>query len=315
MQDKNQNNVEETTYTSPKDVEPVVIGELRKEKIGRPMIVIELGILFIIVLIGLPIVTSMMNDENSVLYKFLNGNSSNDVNITTNKTYLDGTKAQSLLRTTTLKSGNIVLKDFSLYNNTIKMTISSYNNVINLDEKEYYFEVLSSKNNNKIAYIKLTGTYDYQEKEVEFKTSANFNSNITYLGKIVLMNEDDYPEYALTTDESGIGSVTCKNDSRKIEYVFANDKLIEIKDNEVISSANLSTEKYLSTLESYRLKASKLGSIASVEETSDGILYKADIDLEKTSLPEDINDYNYYDASTNVKRVTYSMIGKGFDCE
>ena len=70
MQDKNQNNVEETTYTSPKDVEPVVIGELRKEKIGRPMIVIELGILFIIVLIGLPIVTSMMNDENSVLYKW-----------------------------------------------------------------------------------------------------------------------------------------------------------------------------------------------------------------------------------------------------
>ena len=70
MQDKNQNNIEETSYTNPRDVEPVVIGELRKEKIGRPMIVIELAVLFVIVLVGLPMINSMMNDENSVLYKF-----------------------------------------------------------------------------------------------------------------------------------------------------------------------------------------------------------------------------------------------------
>ena len=166
-------NVEKENYTDPRNVQAEVIGELRKEKIGRPMIVIELAILFIIVLIGLPIVNSMMQDENSVLYKFLNGSNTSS-NITTKQAYLDGSKEQSLLSTTVMKSGNIILKNFSLYNNTVKMTISSFNNVINLDEEEYYFEILSSKNNSKLAAIKLTGTYDYQEKTVEFKTLTNF---------------------------------------------------------------------------------------------------------------------------------------------
>ena len=179
MQDKNQNNIEETSYTNPRDVEPVVIGELRKEKIGRPMIVIELAVLFVIVLVGLPMINSMMNDENSVLYKFLNGNSSSNTNVTTKQAFVDAKKEQPLLKTTSMKTGNIILKNFLLYNNTIKMTISSYNDIINLDEDEYYFEILSNQNSNKIAYVKLTGTYDYQEKELEFKTNVNFNSKIT----------------------------------------------------------------------------------------------------------------------------------------
>ena len=156
MQDKNQNNIEETSYTNPRDVEPVVIGELRKEKIGRPMIVIELAVLFVIVLVGLPMINSMMNDENSVLYKFLNGNSSSNTNVTTKQAFVDAKKEQPLLKTTSMKTGNIILKNFLLYNNTIKMTISSYNDIINLDEDEYYFEILSNQNSSKIAYLKLT---------------------------------------------------------------------------------------------------------------------------------------------------------------
>ena len=114
MQDKNQNNIEETSYTNPRDVEPVVIGELRKEKIGRPMIVIELAVLFVIVLVGLPMINSMMNDENSVLYKFLNGNSSSNTNVTTKQAFVDAKKEQPLLKTTSMKTGNIILKNFLL---------------------------------------------------------------------------------------------------------------------------------------------------------------------------------------------------------
>lgn len=313
MQDNNFN--EENSYTNPKDVEPVVIGELRKEKIGRPMIVIELAILFIIVLIGLPMVNSMMSDENSVLYKFLNGNTGSSNNITTSKTYLDALKEQSLLKTTTMKTGNIILKNFSLYNNTIKMTISSYNDIINLDKDEYYFEILSNTNDSKIAYVKLTGIYDYQEKEVEFKTNANFNSNITYLGKVVLMSDEDYPEYKLSTDESGIGNLTCKKDDRVLDYVFSADKLISFSDTNVVKKAGLSDEEYLSSLGEYKSLVSKLGKSASLEETSDGILFKANVDLESVTIPESIVDYNYFKVSTNVNKIYYSMTGKGFDCE
>ena len=315
MQDKNQNNIEETSYTNPRDVEPVVIGELRKEKIGRPMIVIELAVLFVIVLVGLPMINSMMNDENSVLYKFLNGNSSSNTNVTTKQAFVDAKKEQPLLKTTSMKTGNIILKNFLLYNNTIKMTISSYNDIINLDEDEYYFEILSNQNNNKIAYVKLTGTYDYQEKELEFKTNVNFNSNMTYLGKVVLMTDDDYHEYKLETDESGIGNLTCKKDDRELDYVFSSDKLISFSDTNIVKKAGLTDEDYLSVLGDYKTLASNLGKSATLEETSDGILFKASVDLEKDTVPESVKDYNYYVVNTNVKKIYYSMTGKGFDCK
>lgn len=307
-------NVEKENYTDPINVQAEVIGELRKEKIGRPMIVIELAILFIIVLIGLPIVNSMMQDENSVLYKFLNGSNTSS-NITTKQAYLDGSKEQSLLSTTVMKSGNIILKNFSLYNNTVKMTISSFNNVINLDEEEYYFEILSSKNNSKLAAIKLTGTYDYQEKTVEFKTLTNFNSNITYVGKIVLLKDEDYPDYKLQTDESGIGGITCKKDSREIEYIFYNDKLMSINDTQVITKNGLTDEEYLNKKSEYDKLVINMGKLATLEETSDGLLYKANIDLEKSTIPKNVVEYNYYVKDTNVKKVHYAMTGKGFDCK
>lgn len=307
-------NVEKENYTDPRNVQAEVIGELRKEKIGRPMIVIELAILFIIVLIGLPIVNSMMQDENSVLYKFLNGSNTSS-NITTKQAYLDGSKEQSLLSTTVMKSGNIILKNFSLYNNTVKMTISSFNNIINLDEEEYYFEILSSKNNSKLAAIKLTGTYDYQEKTVEFKTLTNFNSNITYVGKIVLLKDEDYPDYKLQTDESGIGGITCKKDSREIEYIFYNDKLMSINDTQVITKNGLTDEEYLNKKSVYDKLVINMGKLATLEETSDGLLYKANIDLEKSTVPKNVVEYNYYVKDTNVKKVHYAMTGKGFDCK
>lgn len=307
-------NVEKENYTDPRNVQAEVIGELRKEKIGRPMIVIELAILFIIVLIGLPIVNSMMQDENSVLYKFLNGSNTSS-NITTKQAYLDGSKEQSLLSTTVMKSGNIILKNFSLYNNTVKMTISSFNNVINLDEEEYYFEILSSKKNSKLAAIKLTGTYDYQEKTVEFKTLTNFNSNVTYVGKIVLLKDEDYPDYKLQTDESGIGGITCKKDSREIEYIFYNDKLMSINDTQVITKNGLTDEEYLNKKSEYDKLVINMGKLATLEETSDGLLYKANIDLEKSTVPKNVVEYNYYVKDTNVKKVHYAMTGKGFDCK
>ena len=64
----NQNKQEETQIdyeTANKNNQPITLGELRKEKIGRPVLVLEMLVLFIIVLIALPIVNNMLNDENS----------------------------------------------------------------------------------------------------------------------------------------------------------------------------------------------------------------------------------------------------------
>ena len=65
----------------------------------------------------------------------------------------------------------------------------------------------------------------------------------------------------------------------------------------------------------YKTLASNLGKSATLEETSDGILFKASVDLEKVTVPESVKDYSYYVVNTNVKKIYYSMTGKGFDCK
>ena len=68
MEGNNQDNKQD-----PRLIQPQIIGELKKDKIGKPMIVIELFLLFVIVLLILPMVNTMLNDENSDLYKMIYG--------------------------------------------------------------------------------------------------------------------------------------------------------------------------------------------------------------------------------------------------
>ena len=96
---------------------------------------------------------------------------------------------------------------------------------------------------------------------------------------------------------------------------FSSDKLISFSDTNIVKKAGLTDEDYLSVLGDYKTLASNLGKSATLEETSDGILFKASVDLEKDTVPESVKDYNYYVVNTNVKKIYYSMMGKGFDCK
>lgn len=320
MNEQNNNDATNNNYQDPRTVKAEVLGELRKEKIGKPVLVVYMLVLFGLVLVALPIVTEMLNDEESALYKFLHGGVSGVVTpqVTTKKAeFLDGGVEQPLTSSTSMKFENIVMKEFELSNGKITCKMYSYNGILNLDSEEYYLE-LYSNNKNYVNYIKLTGTYDYQEKKVEFTSNhLTFNKEVSYFGKIVHMEENDYPKVELTSDESGVSSFTCKKDNRSIEYVFKNNYLIRIKDNDKQLLKDYEDTKYLAALDTYRKKATNLGEIASVEEVSDGFLFVADIDLEAPGfiIPESVKDPNYYVLDTDVKVVHYAMIGKGFDCE
>lgn len=319
MNDNNENNTQ-TNYVDPRTVEAEVIGELRKDKIGKPILVIEMFVLFAIVLIALPIVTNMMNNENSFLYKLFNPGTSvipGPVIPSDKPEFLDGSALQSLAVTTTMKYENIVMKNFALKGTNINCDMYSYNGVLNLDEESYFLEVYSSSTNNLVAAVKLTGTYDNQVQSVSL-TAANlsFNANYSYVGKIVHMQDKDYPDVVVNSDESGIGSFECTMDNRTIEYTFKNHYLINIQD---IVRVNLADQKdntsYLNLKKSYEDKALKLGTISEVEEVADGFVFTANINLEKTKVPNNINDYNYYDLDTEAKIIHYTMRGKGFDCK
>lgn len=314
---ENQNNLEDN-----RNVQAEVIGELRKDKIGKPILVIEIAVLFAIVLIALPIVNTMMADENSTLYKLINGTptvvSPTPSSNTETSEFADASVVQPLTSTTKMKLENIIMQNFTLTGSSIKCEMYSYNGVINLDEKEYYLEVYSSSN-SLLAAVKLTGSLDIDTQEVELTSSKlHFNSEYSYTAKIVHMSDDDYPAVTINSDESGIGSLTCTLNNTTIEYVFKNNYLIRINDTTVYNVSDYSNQEYLNYKRSYDNKASYLGEeIASVEETDVGFTFSANIDLEDSTftMPSEVTDYNYYAMDTEAKVVSYAQIGKGYDCK
>lgn len=320
MNEQNNNDATNNNYQDPRTVKAEVLGELRKEKIGKPILVVYMLVLFGLALIALPIVTEMLNDEESALYKLLHGDVGEVVTpqVTTKRPeFLDGSVEQPLKLSTSMKFENIVMKEFELSNGKINCKMYSYNGILDLDNEEYYLEIYSN-NKNYVNYIKLTGTYDYQEKKVEFTSNdLSFNKEVSYFGKIVHMTANDYPKVELTSDESGLASFTCKKNNRSIEYVFKNNYLVRIKDNDKQLLKDYEDTKYLAALDTYRKKAANFGELANVEEVGDGFLYVADIDLEAPGfiIPAAVKDPNYYVLDTDVKVVHYAMIGKGFDCE
>lgn len=312
---QNQNNNNEVT--SMRNVDATVIGELRKEKIGRPMLVVELLAIFLVVMIALPFLNQWSDDESSPLYKLLHGSSNAPQPATpVKREYEDGSKKQALNSQTSMKYENLILKKFILSGNKIIVNLSSYNGILNLDELPYYIE-LYSNSDQKLAHIKLTGSYDNVEKTVELTSyGLSFNTNLTYKGMVVEMKDNDYPSVNLTTDESGIGSFTCKMDNRVIEYTFKNNYLIGINDTVTVKLADQeNSEDYLNLKRVYDEKANTLGNVATNEEDFEGFSFNAVMDLEQFTVPTTIKDYNYYSLDTEAKIIHYAQTGKGFDCE
>lgn len=321
----NNNNSEEIrnsnqNYVDPRTINAEVIGELRKDKIGRPMLVIQMFVIFAIVMIGLPIVNNMMADESSFLYKMFNGNQTvvtNPEQPVNKNEFSNGGVAQPLSKDTNMKFENIVMKNFSLKGNTISCDIYSYNGVINLDKESMFLEVYSSSSNNLISVVKLTGTYDNQVQNVVLTAKdLSFNANYAYEGKMVEYKDSNYPAYTVSSDESGLGSMVCTLDNRTLEYKFKNNYLIGIKDEyKVVLSEQKDNTSYLNLKKTYDEKATSFGVNATVEEDFDGFVFNMDINLETNKIPTNVIDYNYFALDTEAKVIRFTLMGKGFDCK
>lgn len=316
------NEVTETGLTSLVGIDAEVLGELRKDKIGKPKLVLVLALLFALVLAGLPILNNMLNDTESVLYKFLyespsSGGISKPQNTTKKKEYVDGSQLQQLSSSLVMMNDNIMMKNFKLSNGKIECTMYSYNGLLELDDEHYYLE-LYSNSKELLSYYKLGGTYDFQERKVVLeRADTNFNTELKYFGKIVKKEEKDMPEVKITQDVNGIGNMTCEKGNNKFVYTFKNGYLIQIANTDKKLLNDMAPQEYLNLLADYRVKATKLTPFATVEEVEDGFVFNATVNLETAGyvLPSDLGDPNYYKLDTKAKVISYAMIGKGFDCK
>lgn len=320
MNENQNNNQVNNEYQDPRSINAEVIGELRKDKIGKPILALEIFGLLILVLLFVPFVTKMLQDENSALYKLIYGEVTDIVTPGNNNPvneFLNGGEPQAMVSSTKMRFNNLVLKDFSLSEGIITCTIYSYTDVINLDESGYFLEIYSNSE-KLLSAIKLTGTYDFEEKVVELSNrNLNFNPKFSYYAKVVDMKEEDYPAVTLSTDESGIGSLTCTKDNQTLEYTFKNNYLINVKDTVKVNFTDNSQNEYLNAKKLYDEKSILLGDVATVSEISDGFVFNANINLEAPDYkyPDKLNDYNYFVLDTQVKVIDYTLKGKGFDCK
>ena len=314
----NQDNKPIQNNIDPKSVQPEVLGQLRSEKIGNPSMLIAIAAIITIVLLLLPIGSAMLQNPNSPLYKLIYGVQEEVEDDKVNE-FEDGTVIHELRTDTVLKVGNLVIKNFVLGNGEVNCEIYSYNGILDLDNSDYYLNIYSSpEEKDLVGYVKIIGKdYDSTSTPVTlYNQTLKFNTTHTYYGKIIKKaSEADYDAYNVNSDESGIGSIICKRNTREIEYVFENNYLIQINDSVREKVRNYKSEEYLSLLKTYQNKASILGSVASVTEEEEGFTYLAKLNMKSYKLPDNLNDTNYYKENTLAKVIIYSEIGKGYDCK
>ena len=318
MEDNNQNN-NQSNQVDSKNIQPEIVGELRKEKIGKPLIVIELFLLFGIVFAALPLVNKALQDENSELYKIVHQLKGEVIETTlpATETFSDATEPQLLNAETQMKYKNLVIKDVTLGNGNIKCVMYSLGNELNLDEKELYLEI-SSSSGNLLSAVKIVGEYTEIPTNTTLDVSGiSFNPNMSYKGKVVEMTDDDYPAVELDTDEFGYVDYKCTKDTRTITYRFQNGYLVLIEDLDYVKFKSSNDNEYINKLSAAKEKASNLGiNVASVEEVSDGYQFKARLDVGNDYvLPSTVKDYDYYPQETLAKKIAYAQKGKGYDCK
>ena len=330
MNNSNVNNVqtnpEQVEYVNPRDIQPIELGSLRKDKIGKPMLALQLFALLVIVLIAIPIVSSMLQNENSALYQMLYGTSGPSTITGGDDEEQKPSNAkvkQELTGFLNMKYNSIILKNFVISDNFVSFKINSENGLAKLDDEELYLEIYSNSSDDVVVAVKLTGTYDYVFKD--FKTTfanVKFNSSVRYYGKVVDMKGVKYPSHDIEQDPTGIGAFVCKKDGREIRYVFKNGYLIGINDKFSYDMNPSNEDAYKNLLKKYTDKKDAFGDLATVGETDKGFEYTCDIDLEADgfSYPSSYVDYEYYssnmnDSSKDVDVIHYAMIGKGYDCK
>lgn len=297
--------------------EPLVLGKIKKGKTGKPLVVLIIFLFAGAIIFFLPSIGEYFSGYNiidlikngEIIDFFINHENYADKNIaittTTNKVVNEEEKI--INSKTILEYNNFTLSDFILNKDSISYKITT-SNTINLDDSNYY--LILEKNNKKI-FIKLNGVVN-KELTNDFKFVDPLGDTIEVKGYIKIMNDKEYPEFTLSSDETGTASLICKKDNDTYEYMFNNNLLVKIKETYIYKEEN--SEEYYNKYQGYALIMDKInvnGGISSLEETFVGFTFKTDIDLNK--YQEKINN-NYYSLNTKSNKINFEMKAKGYDC-
>jgi len=290
--------------------DPIVLGKIQRGKTGKPIVVLILFLIVGIFVLFLPNISSYFGD-NSILDLIKNGqivdffiNHDNyiDKPISNKTTTVKLDEHKLINNKTIIEFGNLVLNNFNLTTKNISFNVSSNTSLENIN----YYLVLE-KDNKDIEYIKL-----FNDNNI-FNFNTELDNIVDIKGYVKFFKENEYPAFALSSDESGLSTLVCEKDDVKYEYTFSKNLLIKVKENYTYNSNDL--DEYYKEYQNYSNKVNDINSkngLSSVEENSDGFIFNSEIDL--NSFTGKLEN-NYYSLNTKSNKIKFDMEAKGFGCK
>lgn len=297
--------------------DPVVLGNLKKDKSSKPILVIIIFALLLSTCFGLPYIKDYINNNDNEFTRFYKSHFGSITDDTTTDTSVTTTKANiytTLNKTTSLKYDTLTITNFVITGSVITYDIISSKIVI-LDEQNLYLEIYGS-DSSLIGRVKLIGTYQKDTKISVSSSLVNFklNASSTYGGKVVTLNTEQYPDVTISND-----TLTCLKDDETYVYTFKNAALIAI-DQKYNYKKSDDLTIYMDKLNKSNMKTALIKTYenctSSTEENDTGFTFLATLDMTKikrTNL-NDYIDYNIYDLNTAPKTINYEMQTKGYKC-
>lgn len=292
--------------------EPITLGKIKKGGKTKPILIIIIFLFMGSFILFLPTIINYFGDYNLIdLIKngelidfFKNHNSyiNKQDDIIKNDTTLENTSINS---NTVLKNNNITLNNFEITNTNIKFKINNEQN-IDLDNNYYY---LILRKDTTTIYIRIEN-----KNELNFTFTTPLKDTLNISGNIKKYNDNDYPKFTLSSDETGLSSLICTKSLNNYEYIFDNNLLVRIKLNYTYNDTG-NNSIYLSEFEKYTTLQKQIttnGNTSSITENQTGFTFTADVNLNnQTNLVFD----NYYKFNTKSNKVNFDMIAKGYDCK
>ncbi len=295
------------------ELQPQVIGYTYKKKsnIGRVLIIFVAFLLAIY----------FINDISVYINKLLGKNSASTIKEGTSnkpiKKPVDEGEAKEVVYNIyqnglSFEQDEMLLNNFNYNNGILTFDIENKRSEkIDKTEKKYFIETYTE---NKTLLDRKKVDIKIINGSAKVSFSININSSFYYL-VLIEKSINDYPIVKLNNDEIGKGTITCIKDGEKIEYIFLNDELNEIK--HTINNNNVNDSNYYQDYTSYKNKSEVYNKYDGVTSTFNGTVngFTAIFSLNLGSVNmENITDNYYFKYKEVPKVVKFEMGTYGFNC-
>ncbi len=292
------------------ELKPQVIGHTYKKKsnLGRILIVIIILILTVIYIDDITVfINNILGRETAETIKE-NASKNDELNFNKDSIY------KELNDKLVIEKDNLVYDNFKYLNNAISFDVTNKSTMeIDMSNRKIFLETYVQKEN---PFLK--ESFKINIGVIKPNTKESFTVNTYEEFEVITLvekNVDDYPNYSLSTDDNGIGKLSCNKFTETYEYIFKDKKLTNINHTYYNNDKNGSNyqedyAKYQNLINSYK---SLTGFKATFISNIKGFNIEINIDSATANLTNIDNIY-YYPYNEEVKVINYEMETQGFNC-